>query len=320
MLPRTYRPAVASASRLIRTAAAASSSTASSSSTTALAATTASFSSLRLAQSRTTTPPSSSTRSLVSRRAFSSTPALQTKTIKPHLLPSKVIPPYPYGERRIYKQSNRGLYGSARVRFGNNVAPKHKVKTQRFWRPNVHVKRFALPSVGASVKTRLTLRVLKTIRREGGLEEYLLKSKPQRVKDLGPGGWNLRWLIMQSRPVQERFNKERVELGLEPREIVDHDDLIQFALDFATPGPLSVRSRATLAALKAADQDLATAETDQRARLGMVGDEFVLGNSDGEEWTVIEPGSPDELSPEEELEIERIYRQDEIANTRVIPR
>jgi large subunit ribosomal protein L28 len=166
-----------------------------------------------------------------------------------------LIPPYPYGERRVYKQSNRGLYGSARIRFGNNVAEKHNNKSRRFWRPNVHVKAFFSPSLGARVKTRLTLRVLKTIRREGGIENYLLKSKPARIKELGPGGWNLRWLLMQTQAVQQRLNEERIELGLGPKEIENRDDIIHFALDYATPGPLSMRSRATLDEMQAALAD-----------------------------------------------------------------
>ncbi|KAL7944554.1 hypothetical protein V8C42DRAFT_325153 [Trichoderma barbatum] len=201
-------------------------------------------------------------------RAFSTTTPRPTKTVKPHRLPSDLIPPYPYGERRVYKQSNNGLYGSARIRFGNNVAEKHNNKSRRFWRPNVHVKTFLMPALGARIKTRLTLRVLKTIRREGGIENYLLKSKPARIKELGPGGWNLRWLLMQSRAVQQRFNDERVALGLEPRELEDRDDIIQYALDYATPGPLSLRSQATLAEMRAVldqtfvlgDEDLANLE------------------------------------------------------------
>lgn len=201
---------------------------------------------LSFARATNPTTPTTRTSAAIASRAFSTTQPVQTKTIKPHRLPSNLIPPYPYGERRVYKQSNRGLYGSARIRFGNNVAEKHRNKSRRFWRPNVHVKAFYSPALGARVKTRLTLRVLKTIRREGGIENYLLKSKPARLKELGPGGWNLRWLLMQTEAVQRRFNEERVVLGLEPREIEDRDDIIQYALDYATPGPLSVRSRATL--------------------------------------------------------------------------
>ncbi|KAL6834426.1 hypothetical protein V8C40DRAFT_231859 [Trichoderma camerunense] len=227
---------------------------------------TSTHASLRPLSQIQTQPSSSSTSSTA--RAFSTTISRPTKTVKPHRLPSDLIPPYPYGERRVYKQSNNGLYGSARIRFGNNVAEKHNNKSRRFWRPNVHVKTFLMPSLGARIKTRLTLRVLKTVRREGGIENYLLKSKPARVKELGPGGWNLRWLLMQSRAVQQRFNDERVALGLEPRELEDRDDVIQYALDYATPGPLSLRSQATLAEMRAAldqtfvlgDEDLANLE------------------------------------------------------------
>lgn len=218
-------------------------------------------------------------------RPFSTTLPRQTKTVKSHLLPDRLIPPYPYGERRLYKQSNRGLYGDARIRFGNTVAPKHNVKARRFWRPNVHVKSFYLPALDANIKTRLTLRVLKTIRREGGLQEYLLKSKPARLKELGPGGWNMRWLLLQSRAVQELFNAERVQLGMAPKEIENRDDVIQYALDFATPGPLSLRSKATLAELKAASEE---------------GSEFVLGHDDLANLEGIE-----ELSDEEEAALMR---------------
>jgi large subunit ribosomal protein L28 len=238
-------------------------------------------------------------------RPFSTTVPCQTKTVKPHLLPSNVIPPYPYGERRLYKQSNRGLYGSARIRFGNRVAHKHKQKSPRYWKPNIHVKSFFLPSVGANVKTRLTLRVLKTIRREDGLENYLLKSKPARIKELGPGGWNLRWLLTQSRPVQERFNEERVALGLEPKEIVDRDDIIQYALDFATPGPLSKRSRATVDGLKAAELE---------AQLGLVGNAFLLGN----EAELLETENVEELSDEAEQQLLKEIDELEVASAETL--
>ncbi|RFU80636.1 50s ribosomal l24 [Trichoderma arundinaceum] len=244
-LPSSARPLMAMASSASRTASRISSACASS---------------LRQPLSPSTTSSAA--------RAFSTTSPRPTKTVKPHRLPSDLIPPYPYGERRVYKQSNNGLYGSARIRFGNNVAEKHNNKSRRFWRPNVHVKTFLIPALGARIKTRLTLRVLKTIRREGGIENYLLKSKPARLKELGPGGWNLRWLLMQSQAVQQRFNDERVALGLEPRELEDRDDVIQYALDYATPGPLSLRSQATLAEMRAAldetfvlgDEDLADLE------------------------------------------------------------
>lgn len=199
------------------------------------------------ATTRTTTIAATACQSTISRAPFSTTTPLSAKTFKPNRLPSRVIPAYPYGPSQVYKQSDRGLYGGARIQFGNNVSDEHSVKTRRFWRPNVHVKVYRSPALGgANVKVRLTLRVLKTIAREGGLENYLLKDKPARVKEMGPSGWKLRWLLMQTRAVQVRFNDERARLGLDRKPLVDNDDVVQYAMDHATPGPLSQRSRRTL--------------------------------------------------------------------------
>ncbi|KAL2117344.1 hypothetical protein VTJ04DRAFT_9512 [Mycothermus thermophilus] len=124
------------------------------------------------------------------------------------------LPPYPYGPRQVYHQSNKGLYGSARIQFGNHVGDKYGTKARRTWRPNVHQKRLWSESLGVFVRTRVTTRVLRTIDKVGGLDEYLLGCKPQRVKELGPWGWRLRWRIMQTPAVRERFARERAALGL----------------------------------------------------------------------------------------------------------
>ncbi|KAH8175369.1 ribosomal l28 family protein [Sarocladium implicatum] len=193
---------------------------------------------------------SSSSSSAATLRPFSTTTHLSSKTVTPVRLPSKLIPPYPHGRRLLYKQSNTGLYASARIRFGNIVSARNN-KARRTWKPNVRVKNFYLREIDATIKTKLTYRVLKTIVKEGGLVNYLLKSKPQRVKDLGPGGWNLRWLLMQSKAVQERMNDERRAMGLPEKEVVDRSELIHYALDYATPGPLSIRARETREMLRA---------------------------------------------------------------------
>lgn len=177
--------------------------------------------------------------------SFSTTSSLLTKTIQPQRLPKHFIPPYPYGPRLVYKQSNTGLYGLARIQTGNNVSEAHGVKTARFWRPNIHVRIYRVPSLNCRIKTKVSMRVLKTIEKEGGLENYLTKSKPQRIKELGPAGWSLRWLVMQTEQWQAKMNAERVELGLPTREIVDNSRVIEMALDCATPGKLSLASRAT---------------------------------------------------------------------------
>lgn len=117
----------------------------------------------------------------------------------------------------MYKQSNIGLYGGLRIRFGNNISSDHNVRTRRSWRPNIRSKNLWSEALGTHVRTRVAARVLRTIDKLGGLDEYLLGSKPARVAELGPWGWKLRWRIMQTEKVQERFAREREALGLPPR-------------------------------------------------------------------------------------------------------
>lgn len=128
------------------------------------------------------------------------------------------VPPYPYGPSQYYKQSNFGLYGTQKIRYGNIVSEKNEVKTRRYWRPNVHSKRLYSASLGKFVRMRITTRVLRTLDKVGGLDEYLLGQKAARVKELGMGGWRLKWRIMQTDAVKERFRKQRIEMGLPPLE------------------------------------------------------------------------------------------------------
>ena len=60
----------------------------------------------------------------------------------------------------------------------------------------------------------MTARALRTIDRSGGLDEYLLGEGKGRIRELGMGGWLLRWRIMQTEKVRERWRKERVAMGL----------------------------------------------------------------------------------------------------------
>lgn len=66
--------------------------------------------------------------------------------------------------------------------------------------------------------------MLRTIDKAGGLDEYLLGEKTQRLKELGMGGWKLRWRIMQTDTVKERFRLQREKLGLPPQEEVHLDE------------------------------------------------------------------------------------------------
>lgn len=118
----------------------------------------------------------------------------------------------------FYKQSNLGLYGQQKIRYGNMVSEKNEIKTRRYWRPNVQNRRLWSDSLGSFIKIRVTTRVLRTIDKCGGLDEYLLGEKAARIKDLGVGGWKLRWRIMQTDKVKERFRLQREAAGLPPKE------------------------------------------------------------------------------------------------------
>ena len=100
------------------------------------------------------------------------------------------------------------------------VSEKNEIKNRRYWRPNVHSKRLWSDSLETFVRVRVTTRVLRTLDKVGGLDEYLLGEKAGRVKELGMEGWKLRWRIMQTEKIKERFRAQREQLGLPPVEEV----------------------------------------------------------------------------------------------------
>ena len=104
------------------------------------------------------------------------------------------------------------------VRTGHNVGKDTENKTPRKWRPNVVRKKLYSAALDRLIRIKVCTSVLRTIDKNGGLDEYLLGEKPQRIKELGMFGWLLRWRLMQSPVVQERFRLERLRLGLVDEE------------------------------------------------------------------------------------------------------
>jgi large subunit ribosomal protein L28 len=148
--------------------------------------------------------------SLTSNRAFSTTlPSQKTRQLPEY------IPPYPHGPNYLYKQSNSGLYGGVSIQFGNKISKgKNKGKTRRSWKPNVRRKKLHSDALNEDVFIKVTRKALRTIYKSGGLDNYLLDDRPGRIKELGVFGWELRWRIMQTPKIQERFRKERKALGI----------------------------------------------------------------------------------------------------------
>jgi large subunit ribosomal protein L28 len=148
-------------------------------------------------------------------RSFATTSTLYAKSSKKQLADDHAnIPTYPYGPARWYKQSNFGLYGGQRIRFGNNVSERTETKTRRKWRPNIQHKRLWSVALARFIQIKVSTRVLRTIDKCGGLDEYVVGEKSARVKELGMKGWELRWRVMQTPWWKSKARAEREGLGL----------------------------------------------------------------------------------------------------------
>jgi large subunit ribosomal protein L28 len=126
-----------------------------------------------------------------------------------------LMPPYPYGANVNYPEANYGLYGGASIQSGNKISKgRNKGKTLRKWYPNVRFEKIRSEALGKVLKIPIRARVMRTIRKCGGLDQYLIGDKPARIKELGLLGWKLRYLVMKSPKMQEEFKLERRRLGL----------------------------------------------------------------------------------------------------------
>lgn len=110
-------------------------------------------------------------------------------------------PDYHY-EALFFKRQNRGLYGGQQ-RKRSKTSSEAGNKNLRVHLPNVHKQTLWLSTLGEGITTRVSTKVLKTIDREGGLDNYLIKDKPARVKTLGALGWKLRYEVMKKQEVEE---------------------------------------------------------------------------------------------------------------------
>jgi large subunit ribosomal protein L28 len=125
------------------------------------------------------------------------------------------MPAYPYGKNPAFKEANFGLYGGTTLQSGNKISKgRNKGKTLRKWFPNVRIEKLRSEALDTELKIPVTARVLRTIRKCGGLDEYVCGTKPARIKELGLLGWKLRWLVMTSPKYQEKSDAERRALGL----------------------------------------------------------------------------------------------------------
>lgn len=110
----------------------------------------------------------------------------------PQGVPSFAKIPY-----KTYKIRNKILAGGKNILFGNNVSEFNN-RTRRIWRPNIKVKYLWSEALGRSIRLRIVLSVLRTINKVGGLDAYLTGTSRQRMKELGPRGWELRAAVLKA--------------------------------------------------------------------------------------------------------------------------
>lgn len=150
-------------------------------------------------------------KTVISRRVAKQ-PDLAVGQVKPsHVhIPNRApaLPLYKYGPALVYKQSNKGLYGGQVIQFGNQIS-EFKNKARRSWLPNVMRKSIWSETLQKSIRIKLTARVLRTITKEYGLDNYLTKDKSARIKELGPAGWKLRYEILSKRELAKKTQQKK---------------------------------------------------------------------------------------------------------------
>ncbi|KAF9452079.1 amidase signature enzyme [Macrolepiota fuliginosa MF-IS2] len=90
-----------------------------------------------------------------------------------------------------FKRSQYGLFHGKMKQYGNNV-PFSKHKTRRTWLPNVQRKRIFSETLGHDLRLKVTTRAMRTIKKHGGLDNYLENT---RADKLGYEGMRLRLMV-----------------------------------------------------------------------------------------------------------------------------
>ncbi|KAJ1729156.1 hypothetical protein LPJ61_003663 [Coemansia biformis] len=81
---------------------------------------------------------------------------------------------------QLYRLKLDGLFGGKQVQHGNNK-PKSLHKTRRTWLPNIQKVSLYSAILNTMLRVHVTTRVLRTIDKKGGLDEYLLNTKDKKI-------------------------------------------------------------------------------------------------------------------------------------------
>lgn len=118
----------------------------------------------------------------------------------------KLYPEYEY-ETMFFKRQNRGLYGGLQRKRSKQCSESGN-KTTRAHLPNIVKAKLWSETLNKQVSTRVSTTVLRTVTKEGGLDKYLLKDKPARVKTIGLKGWRLKYDILTKKQIAAQSEGE----------------------------------------------------------------------------------------------------------------
>ncbi|KAI0797334.1 ribosomal L28 family-domain-containing protein [Irpex lacteus] len=97
-----------------------------------------------------------------------------------------------------FKRAQLGLFQGKTKQYGNNV-PFSKKKTRRSWLPNVHNKRLFSDALQRNIQLKVTARALRTIKKHGSLDQYVLKTNPEL---LGYEGMRIRMAVQEAQALK----------------------------------------------------------------------------------------------------------------------
>lgn len=103
-------------------------------------------------------------------------------------------PKYKY-ETMFFKRQNHGLYGGLQRKRSKNCSESGN-KSLRVHLPNIQKSKLWSEALNKQIQVRVSTKVLKIITKEGGLDNYLTKDSPGRIKTLGKLGWRLRYEVL----------------------------------------------------------------------------------------------------------------------------
>lgn len=85
---------------------------------------------------------------------------------------------------QTFKRAQRGLYDGRIIQFGNSI-PKSRHKTPRRWIPNIQRATLWSETLQESIKTRVATSAMRSIKKHGGFDQYLARTKGTHLGEFG---------------------------------------------------------------------------------------------------------------------------------------